>query len=61
MCFSSPNIPPPPPPPQEEKPADQTVKRRRPQGQGGNGTVLTGPVGAGPSTLNTGGTTLLGG
>lgn len=60
MCFSSPDIPPPPPPPQEEKAADP-VKRRRPPGQGGSGTVLTGPVGAAPSTLNTGGTTLLGG
>ena len=57
MCFSS-DVPTPPPPPQGEKAADP-VKRKRPVGQ--TATVLTGPAGATPSTLNTGGTTLLGG
>lgn len=58
MCMGS-KVPGPPPAVQEVKEPDTNqLKRKRPAGVG---TVLTGPAGAGPSTMNTGGTTLLGG
>jgi hypothetical protein len=62
MC-SSPNMPATPPPAQDAKEPDNLQARRkaRPAGMGGNGTVLTGASGVTPGSLNTGGSTLLGG
>jgi hypothetical protein len=62
MCLSKPNIPAPPPPPQESKTPD-TMNQRRKQRQAGmgGGTLLTGPSGIAASSMNTGGSTLLGG
>jgi len=60
--MSKPNIPAPPPPPQEVKAPDSLATqrgRRRPSGMGG--TMLTGPTGVASGSLNTGGSTLLGG
>jgi hypothetical protein len=60
--MSTPSMPPPPPPPQEVKQPDSRAQRRarRTAGMGG-GTMLTGPSGVASSSLNTGGTSLLGG
>lgn len=62
MCTSTPKIPPPPPPPQESKAPDSMTARRK----GRNaplqaGTLLTSPSGVASNSLNTGGSTLLGG
>ena len=63
MCLSKPDIPAPPPPPQASKTPDTLSAKRsaRKAGGMGQGTVLTGPQGIASSSLNTGGTTLLGG
>lgn len=62
MCLSSPKIPAPPPPPQETKQPDTMNQRRKQRNAGmGGGTLLTGPSGIASSTMNTGGSTLLGG
>ena len=64
MCFSKPSIPGPPPPVQEVKPADTAnAATRRTQKRSGmaGGSLLTGPSGIAPQTVNTGGTSLLGG
>lgn len=62
MCMSTPSMPPPPPPPQEVKQPDSMAMRRakRPTGMG-QGTMLTGPSGVAAGSMNTGGSTLLGG
>lgn len=62
MCLSKPKIPAPPPPPQDIKAPDQLATskgRRKPVGMGG--TMLTGSQGVASGSLNTGGSTLLGG
>mgnify|MGYP000882153329 CR=1 FL=1 len=67
MCLmSAPDIPapaPPPPPPQEAKTPDTlSAQRSKRKNAGfGGGTMLTGPTGVSSGSLNTGGTTLLGG
>lgn len=63
MCLSKPNIPAPPPPPQDVKMPDtiSAIRSSRNKGGFGNGTLLTGPSGVATGTLNTAGTTLLGG
>ena len=63
MCMSSPNMPAPPPQPQESKQPDSMATRRKQRqaaGMGG-GTMLAGSGGVPAGSLNTGGTTLLGG
>lgn len=64
MCFSKPNIPGPPPPVQEVKAPDtanaSTRKQQKRSGMAG-GSLLTGPSGIAPATVNTGSTSLLGG
>lgn len=61
MCMSS-NIPSTPPPPQDAKDPDTVLTRKiKPVGMGGNGTMLTGPTGVAPGSVNTGSNTLLGG
>jgi hypothetical protein len=61
MCMSTPKMPAPPPPPQEIKQPGTMADRRKVRPQAGAGTLLTGPSGVAGSTLNTGGSTLLGG
>lgn len=63
ICMSKPNIPAPPPPPQELKTPDtmSATRSTRKKGGFGGGTMLTGPTGVSSGSLNTGGTTLLGG
>ena len=63
MCMSKPSIPAPPPPPQGVKTPDtiSAVRSTRKQQGFGGGTMLTGPSGVASGSLNTGGTTLLGG
>lgn len=63
MCLGRPSIPPPPPPPQEAKAPDtvSAVRATRKQSGFGNGTVLTGASGVSSGSMNTGGSTLLGG
>ena len=60
MC-SSPKIPAPPPPPQEAKAPDSMSERRQARGGAMNPTLLTGSTGVARGSLNTGGSTLLGG
>jgi len=64
MCLSKPNIPAPPPPVQDVKPADTasaaTRKQQKRTGMAG-GSLLTGPSGIQTASMNTGGTSLLGG
>ena len=62
MCTSTPKMPAPPPPPQEQKAPDTVNARRRTRSNTPQaGTLLTGPSGVAGNTMNTGGTTLLGG
>ena len=61
MCVSSPSMPAPPPPPQEVKQPDSAAMRRKARPAAGAGTLLTGPSGVANTSLNTGGSTLLGG
>lgn len=62
MCVSKPSIPAPAPPPQEVKQPDSVgTGARQKNRQTGGGTMLTGSGGVASGSLNTGGTTLLGG
>lgn len=61
MCLSTPNIPAPPPPPQDAKAPDSMGARRNARRPGQAGTLLTGPAGVASGSMNTGGSTLLGG
>lgn len=61
MCVSTPKMPAPPPPPQEVKQPDTMAERRKVRPAAGAGTLLTGPSGVANTSLNTGGSTLLGG
>lgn len=60
MC-SSPKIPAPPPPPQEAKAPDSMNERRQARSGTVSPTLLTGAGGVARGSLNTGGSTLLGG
>jgi len=64
MCLSAPKIPPPPPPPAPVQTPDSAADLRKAR-QGaagyGGGSVLTGTQGVAAGSLNTGGSTLLGG
>lgn len=61
MCTSTPKMPPPAPPPQEQKAPEMVNARQRKRAMGPGGTLLTSPSGVAGNSLNTGGTTLLGG
>lgn len=61
MCMSTPSMPKPAPPPQEVKQPNTMADRRKVKPQAGAGTLLTGPSGVANTSLNTGGSTLLGG
>lgn len=61
MCVSTPKMPAPTPPPQEVKQPDTLAARKKVRPAAGAGTLLTGPSGVATSTMNTGGSTLLGG
>lgn len=61
MCMSTPSMPAPPPPPQDVKQPDTMSERRKVRPAAGAGTLLTGPSGVANTSLNTGGSTLLGG
>lgn len=61
MCMSTPSVPPPPPPPQDVKQPDTINARKKVRPAAGAGTLLTGPSGVANTSLNTGGSTLLGG
>lgn len=61
MCVSAPKMPAPTPPPQEVKQPDNINARRKVRPMAGAGTLLTGPSGVASTSLNTGGSTLLGG
>lgn len=62
MCMSRPKMPEPPPPVQQAKEPDTMTARKSNRRNGGmTGTMLTGTGGVAPNTLNTGGSTLLGG
>lgn len=61
MCVSAPRMPAPTPPPQEVKQPNTMVDRRKVRPTAGAGTLLTGPSGVANTSLNTGGSTLLGG
>ena len=60
MCMSSPKMPATPPPPQEVKQPTTLADRRKVKPAPGGGTLLTGPSGVASTSLNTGGSTLLG-
>lgn len=60
MCMSSPSMPAPPPPPQDVKQPNTMTDRRKVKPMAGGGTLLTGPSGVANTSLNTGGSTLLG-
>jgi hypothetical protein len=61
MCLSKPSLPAPPPPMQASQAPDSApLKKRKPQGMGTGGTLLTGPSGVSMATTATGATTLLG-
>lgn len=61
MCVSSPKMPAPTPPPQEVKQPDTMAQRKKVRPAAGAGTLLTGPSGVANTSMNTGGSTLLGG
>jgi hypothetical protein len=61
MCMSTPKLPAPTPPPQEVKQPQSMQDRRKIKPAAGSGTLLTGPSGVANTSLNTGGSTLLGG
>lgn len=62
MCTPKMPAPPPPPPaPQESKAPDSMAARRKVRPMPGGGTLLTSPSGVASTSLNTGGSTLLGG
>ena len=62
MCTPKmPEAPPPPPAQQESKAPDSMSARRKVRPMAGGGTLLTGPSGIAGTSLNTGGSTLLGG
>lgn len=61
MCMSAPKMPTPTPPPQDVKQPDTLAERRKVRPAAGAGTLLTGPSGVANTSLNTGGSTLLGG
>jgi hypothetical protein len=61
MCMSTPKMPAPTPPPQEVKQPDAMAARKKVRPAAGAGTMLTGPSGIANTSLNTGGSTLLGG
>ncbi len=58
--MSTPKMPAPTPPPQEVKQPQTMTDRRKVKPQAGAGTLLTGPSGIASTSLNTGGSTLLG-
>lgn len=60
MCLSTPKLPAPTPPPQDVKSPNSIADRRRARPTAGGGTLLTGPSGVASTSLNTGGSTLLG-
>lgn len=59
--MSTPKMPAPTPPPQEVKQPDTMSARKKVRPAAGAGTLLTGPSGVANTSMNTGGSTLLGG
>ncbi len=64
MCLSTPSVPKTGPPPQAAKEPDTLAERKKRQTatqKAGGGSILTGPSGVSNQSLNTGGSTILGG
>ncbi len=62
MCLSSPDIPAPQVPQEVKQPDSTAMARAKRKGAAmSGGTLLTGPAGIPPASLNTGAPTLLGG
>jgi hypothetical protein len=59
--MSTPKMPAAAPPPQDVKQPDTMAQRKKVRPAAGAGTLLTGPSGVANTSLNTGGSTLLGG
>lgn len=59
--MSTPKMPASTPPPQEVKQPDTMAQRKKVRPAAGAGTLLTGPSGVANTSMNTGGSTLLGG